>query len=81
MLGTSDTWSWSQLSQLDSEPAYCIVDCSISKCLALFSKDKRTEDENNRLVQISVPLNFTKSKGLNHKPNNAEELNDQWKFP
>ena len=30
MLGTSDTWSTSHLSQQTSEPAYYIVDCRIS---------------------------------------------------
>ena len=29
MLGTSDTWLTSHLSQLTSEPAYYIVDCRI----------------------------------------------------
>ena len=29
MLGTSDAWSTSHLSQQPNEPAYCIVDCRI----------------------------------------------------
>ena len=29
MLGTSDNWSMSRLSQRATEPAYCVVDCQI----------------------------------------------------
>ena len=35
ILGTSNTWSTSQLSQWTSEPPYCILDCRISGCYCL----------------------------------------------
>ena len=68
MLGTSDAWSMSQLSQQTSEPAYHIVDCRISKedlhtnvlsirdHFILLGKERRIKTQKERLVESFAAL-------------------------